>query len=161
MQEVNPVYAKERAIKRLKLNSQTVIDRHVNLGSTPIVAVLVKQLNLNYQYETFTVLKMLLHDREKQFFDDGLGTVTVVKTSDGFKVSGSTFHVRDVLYRNHFCWNMDEKCWFRNGHNSDFFASVIVVAKRFKIKVTSANTSVVVSWLLLYVSYAYLVFLLV
>ena len=73
MHEVNPVYAKERAIKRLKLNSQTVIDRHVNLGSTPIVAVLVKQLNLNYQYETFTVLKMLLHDREKQFFDDGLG----------------------------------------------------------------------------------------
>ena len=140
MKSVTPVHGREQALKRLKTNSQIVIDRHVNLGVTPLVSILSKQVQHNYQFESYTALKLILEGRERQFFEDGNGTVTVEKFANGrWIVTGSTFHLGEVLYRAQFRWVMSEKHWIRTGHDTDFFASVAVVAKRCNIKLKAVD----------------------
>ena len=105
MKSVTPVHGREQSLKRLKINSQIAIDRHVNLGVTPLVSILSKQVQHNYQFESYTALKLILEGRERQFFEDGSGTVTVEKFANGkWIVTGSTFHLREVLYRAQFRW---------------------------------------------------------
>ena len=148
MKSVTPVHGREQALKRLKTNAQIIIDRHVNLGVTPLVSILSKQLQRNYQFENYTALKLILEGRERQFFDDGSGQVTVEKLSNGkWIVTGSTFHLREVLYRAQFRWVTSEKHWICTGHDNDFFASVAVVAKRCNIKLIAVDSSSTCSYI--------------
>lgn len=141
MKSVTPSDGRAQALKRLKTNSQIVIDRHVNLGVTPLVSILSKQLQRNYQFESYTALKLILEGRERQFFEDGSGQVTVEKLPNGkWIVTGSTFHLREVLYSAQFRWVTSKKHWIRTGHDNDFFASVAVVAKRCNIKLVAVDS---------------------